>query len=219
MLTFLGATLFNLAAGQPFTPAQILWINFLVNAPFGVALGFDEETPGLMNRRPRPRGRVDPDHRRDDHLRPRSGCSSPSPTSVLIAVGKNHYGSIAIGQSIGLVAFSLMLVVAAFEARSETETVFTGRHLQQLADEPDRAGRGRRRLPHHPGGLPEAAARHHPAAPPGSGGSRLLAAVVLLLGWEAGKWIARRRAARPAPSALGRVHASTGIARHATIGR
>jgi Ca2+-transporting ATPase len=28
VLTFLGATLFNLAAGQPFTPAQILWINF-----------------------------------------------------------------------------------------------------------------------------------------------------------------------------------------------
>ena len=56
VLTFLGATLLNLAAGQPFTPAQILWINFLVNAPFGVALGFDEETPGLMSRRPRPRG-------------------------------------------------------------------------------------------------------------------------------------------------------------------
>ena len=56
VLTFLGASLFNLAAGQPFTPAQILWINFLVNAPFGVALGFDKETPGLMDRQPRPRG-------------------------------------------------------------------------------------------------------------------------------------------------------------------
>ena len=56
VLTFLGATLLNLAAGQPFTPAQILWINFLVNAPFGVALGFDQETPGLMDRQPRPRG-------------------------------------------------------------------------------------------------------------------------------------------------------------------
>ena len=44
---------------------------------------------------------------------------------VLIAIGKNHYGSLAIGRSIGLVAFCLMLVVAAFEARSETETVFT----------------------------------------------------------------------------------------------
>ena len=43
---------------------------------------------------------------------------------ALIATGKNHYGSIKTGQSMGLVAFSLMLVVAAFEARSETETAF-----------------------------------------------------------------------------------------------
>ena len=56
VLTFLGATLLNIAAGQPFTPSQILWINFLVNAPFGIALGFDQETPGLMKRHPRPRG-------------------------------------------------------------------------------------------------------------------------------------------------------------------
>ena len=48
VLTFLGATLFNIAAGEPFTPAQVLWIHFFVNAPFGFALGFDKETPGLM---------------------------------------------------------------------------------------------------------------------------------------------------------------------------
>ena len=42
-------------AGEPFTATQILWINFLVDAPLGVALGFDKETPGLMQRRPRPR--------------------------------------------------------------------------------------------------------------------------------------------------------------------
>jgi magnesium-transporting ATPase (P-type) len=36
------------------------------------------------------------------------------------ATGKNHYGSVKVGQSMGLVAFGLTLVVAAFEARSET---------------------------------------------------------------------------------------------------
>ena len=139
VLTFLGATLLNLAAGQPFTPAQILWINFLVNAPFGVALGFDKETPGLMRRRPRPRG--------DSILTTGVvvtcglvGLYIAVANLALIAVGNNHYGSLAIGRSIGLVAFSLMLIVAAFEARSETETVFSDRHLQQLADEPDRPG-------------------------------------------------------------------------------
>ena len=43
----------------------------------------------------------------------------------MIAFGTNHYDSLATGRSIGLVAFSLMLVVAAFEARSETQSVFT----------------------------------------------------------------------------------------------
>ena len=46
VLTFLGATLFNIAAGEPFTPAQVLWIHFFVNAAFGLALGFDQETRG-----------------------------------------------------------------------------------------------------------------------------------------------------------------------------
>src|SRR5207302_871604 len=56
VLTFLGATILNIAAGEPFNPAQVLWIHFIVNAPFGFALGFDEESPGLMTRTPRPRG-------------------------------------------------------------------------------------------------------------------------------------------------------------------
>ena len=124
VLTFLGATLLNLAAGQPFTPAQILWINFLVNAPFGVALGFDEETPGLMSRRPRPRGE-------SILTKPMmitcglGGLYVAVANLLLIVIGKNYYGSIQIGQSIGLVAFSLMLVVAAFESRRERGSAFS----------------------------------------------------------------------------------------------
>ena len=47
VLTFLGATVFDIAGGAPFTPAQVLWIHFFVNAAFGFALGFDRESPGL----------------------------------------------------------------------------------------------------------------------------------------------------------------------------
>src|SRR4030095_5487018 len=32
VLTFLAASLFNIAAGEPFTPPQVLWIHFVVNA-------------------------------------------------------------------------------------------------------------------------------------------------------------------------------------------
>jgi Ca2+-transporting ATPase len=55
ILTFLGASVLNIAAGQPFSPSQILYINFLVNAPLGVALGMDKEAPGLMTVKPRSR--------------------------------------------------------------------------------------------------------------------------------------------------------------------
>ncbi len=41
ILTFLGAALFNIVSGVPFTPGQILWINFLVDVPPGIRLGQD----------------------------------------------------------------------------------------------------------------------------------------------------------------------------------
>ncbi len=194
VLTFLGATLLNIAGGQPFTPVQILWINFLVNAPFGVALGFDQQSPGLMRRRPRPRG--------DSILTTGvmvtcglAGLFVAAANLGMIALGRNHYGSVLTGQSMGLVAFSLMLVVAAFEARSETESVLTPEtfnsprlNLIALAEFAGaflitQADFMRRLL-----GTAQLTARQW--------GLSLLTAVALLALWEAGKAIARAR--RPA---------------------
>jgi Ca2+-transporting ATPase len=124
VLTFLGATLFNIAAGEPFTPAQVLWIHFFVNAPFGFALGFDRETPGLMSLRPRPRG--------ESVLRRPLvitvglvGIVMTGALLVLIQVGKTQFNSLAIGQSIAFTSFAFMLIVAAFESRSEKGTALT----------------------------------------------------------------------------------------------
>jgi P-type Ca2+ transporter type 2C len=124
VLTFLGATLFNIAAGEPFTPAQVLWIHFVVNAPFGFALGFDKESPGLMARTPRPRG--------ESVLnRPvivtvgLSGLAITIGLLCLIALGQHHFGSVHVGQSIAFTSFALCLIVAALECRSETGTVLT----------------------------------------------------------------------------------------------
>jgi Ca2+-transporting ATPase len=190
VLTFLGATLLNLAGGQPFTPAQILWINFLVNAPFGIALGFDEETPGLMSRRPRPRGE-------SILTKPMMitcglvGLYVAVANILLIMLGRDYYDSVQIGQSIGLVAFSLMLVVAAYESRRERTSVFNAETfnsprmnktalveiaLAYLITQADFLNTllGTKSLTFAQWGL------------------ALLAAVVLLLLWELGKLIARR---------------------------
>ncbi len=46
-------------------------------------------------------------------------------TLALISYGTNHFDSLAIGSSMGVTAFSLLIIVAAFQARSVTASVFT----------------------------------------------------------------------------------------------
>jgi len=121
VVTFLMASLFNIAGGQPFSAVQILWINFLITAPIGIALGLDKETPGLMKRKPRPRAA-------SIMSRPviltvgLAGLFMSVAINLLIVFGKHEY-NVAIGSTMGLVAFSLMLVVAAFECRDQTGTI------------------------------------------------------------------------------------------------
>jgi Ca2+-transporting ATPase len=124
VLTFLGATVFNIAAGEPFTPAQVLWIHFFVNAAFGLALGFDRETPGLMQTRPRPRG--------ESVLTPRlivtvglTGLVITVGLLLLLSLGTAAFGGLEVARSVAFTAFSLCLIVAALECRSETQTVLT----------------------------------------------------------------------------------------------
>ncbi|QUC59296.1 HAD-IC family P-type ATPase [Streptomyces sp. A2-16] len=190
VLTFLGATIFNIAAGEPFTPPQVLWIHFAVNASFGFALGFDQESPGLMSRRPRPRGE-------SVLTRPvlvtvgLAGLAITLALLGLIKLGQARYDSLAAGQSIAFTAFSLCLIVAAFECRSETESVLTTSTfdskqmnwvaltqlvLSVLVTQMD----GFRRLL----GTTEIDARQF--------GWALLAALALLFVWELGKMLARR---------------------------
>jgi Ca2+-transporting ATPase len=117
VLTFLGATLLDINGGQPFSSPQVLWIHFVFSAPFGIALGLDHETPGLM--RLRPRGA-------DSSIMSRSllttaglvGLYMAIVLDLLIAFGKSHFGSYAVGSSIGLTAFALMIVVASYQVRN-----------------------------------------------------------------------------------------------------
>ena len=54
IVSYLGAAIFTIAGGVPFPPLVVLWINFLVQVPIAIALGFDKPSPGLMERKPRP---------------------------------------------------------------------------------------------------------------------------------------------------------------------
>ncbi|MFF8862440.1 cation-translocating P-type ATPase [Streptomyces sp. NPDC015139] len=189
VLTFLGASVFNIAAGEPFTPAQVLWIHFFVNAAFGFALGFDRQSPGLMRRRPRPRGM--PVLTRSVMVTVGlSGLVITIALLSLIKLGEDRFGSVAVGQSMAFTSFALCLVVAALECRSETETVLTTASfdskqmnwamfvefvLAVLVTQLDAFRRllGTTRLD-----LPEFA-------------WTLVAPLVLLVLWELGKWLVR----------------------------
>ena len=124
VVTFLMASILNIAGGEPFTAVQILWINFLITAPVGIALGLDKETPGLMRRRPRPRA--------DKIMSPAvittvglAGLFMAAAINLVIVYGENTYDKVEIGSTMGLVAFSLMLVIAGFESRDQTASILS----------------------------------------------------------------------------------------------
>lgn len=124
VLTFLGAAVFNIAAGEPFTASQVLWIHFVVNASFGMALGFDKETPGLMKRHPRPRG--EPVLSLPVMITAGGvGLVITIGLLSLIRYGAPVFGGEHIAQSTAFTSFAFCLIVAAFECRSEKDTIFT----------------------------------------------------------------------------------------------
>jgi Ca2+-transporting ATPase len=190
VLTFLGATIFNIAAGEPFTPAQVLWVHFVVNAPFGFALGFDQVSAGLMRRTPRPRGE-------SVLTRPvvvtvgLAGLAITVLLLLLIKLGEVHYGSPQIGNSMAFTGFALCLIVAAFECRSERDSVLTAGTFD--SKQMNLAALGELVLAvlvtqmdafHRILGTTDLTARQF--------GWAVLAAVALLLVWELGKLLARR---------------------------
>ena len=124
VVTFLLASLLNIAGGQPFSAVQILWINFAITAPVGIALGLDKETPGLMKRRPRPRSAsiMSPAVILTVGL---AGVFMSIAINALIVFGEHHYEPKEIASTMGLVAFALMLVIAAFECRDERASILT----------------------------------------------------------------------------------------------
>ena len=196
VLTYLGATILNIAAGQPFTPAQVLYIHFFVSAPFGVALGLDRATPGLMRLRPRPSSQsiVTTGVKITSGL---VGLYMAIVLDLLIYFGKAHYHSTIVGSSIALSAFALMLIVAAYQCRNVSRTTLASETfdnsqmnwtaiaelaLAVMITQMDLFNRLLNTVPLRAGQF----------------GLAVAAAVVLLVLWELGKLLARRH--EPTPS-------------------
>jgi P-type Ca2+ transporter type 2C len=122
--TFLIASILNIAAGQPFTPLQVLWINFAIEVPLAVALGFDKPLPGLMERKPRPLKQP---------VLSRAQWARIIVLGIVMAVGtlgtrvyyENNGGvDPVVAATISMVVFGLYNLFAGISARDETGSAF-----------------------------------------------------------------------------------------------
>ncbi|HMQ56356.1 MAG TPA: HAD-IC family P-type ATPase, partial [Anaerolineae bacterium] len=124
ILTFLGSSLFNIVSGVPFTAAQILWINFLVDAPPGMMLGQDKPTTGLMERPPRPA---------KEAIVTRSlavwlglgGLSMAGAALGLMAWFEAAGAPVELVRTLGFVTFSLTHIYAVYTYRNPRPSVFS----------------------------------------------------------------------------------------------
>jgi Ca2+-transporting ATPase len=120
IISYLGAAIFGILGGVPFAPLVVLWINFLVQVPIAIALGFDNPSPGLMEKKPRPLSQP---------VLSRSQWLRLIFTGFLIAIGTlivEAYISddFATAATMGFVVFGLFNIAFGISARSETGTIF-----------------------------------------------------------------------------------------------
>jgi Ca2+-transporting ATPase len=119
IIAYLAAALFRILGGVRFTPLVVLWINFLVQVPLAVALGFDTPAPGLMARKPRPLSQP---------VLSRAQWMRIIFIGFLVALGTMvlEYLQVdpAVAATMGFAAFSLCNVTIALSVRDENASVF-----------------------------------------------------------------------------------------------
>jgi Ca2+-transporting ATPase len=123
IITFLGASLFFIAEGIPFTPIQTLWVNFTVTVFLAIGLGYGKARAGLMEDRPRPPDRP---------ILPRVLFSYLVVIGLVLAV--STLGVIwwaesswdeTVARTMGLTVFSLANVWFAMETADPSHSVFS----------------------------------------------------------------------------------------------
>jgi P-type Ca2+ transporter type 2C len=120
--SFLGAAIFTIAGGIPFSPVSVLYINFLIQVPIAMALGFDRPLQGVMDHPPR---------RMDEPVLDRGQWIRIIATGVILAAATlaildwadTEIGT-ATAATMALTAFGLMEIAVGLGARSELGTVF-----------------------------------------------------------------------------------------------
>jgi P-type Ca2+ transporter type 2C len=129
IISFLGASIFDIAGGVPFLPLQTLWINFTTLLFQAIGLGYGNPATGLMDRQPR---------------QPEQPMLTQRLMAWLITVGlimgvgtlaviswAEQARTEAVGHTMGVVTFSLYALFFSIATKDERRTVFS---LDTIAD-------------------------------------------------------------------------------------
>jgi Ca2+-transporting ATPase len=119
--TFLGAAIFIILGGIPFEPLTILWINFAVQVPIALSLGFDKPATDLMEHKPRPLNQ--PILSRSQWVRV-SFIGLIMAAFTLFLESRYEASSAVTAATMGFVAFSLFNMAVGLSSRSETASAF-----------------------------------------------------------------------------------------------
>jgi Ca2+-transporting ATPase len=123
IVTFLGASIFNVVNGVPFVPLQTLWVNFTTQVFQAIGLGYGEAAPDLMERKPRPEG---------ESILPRAllgwltaaGIVLGGSTLALIAWADDNHTT-AVARTMGMTTFAIANVFFSFTVKDSLRSAFT----------------------------------------------------------------------------------------------
>jgi P-type Ca2+ transporter type 2C len=123
IVTFLGASIFNVVSGVPFVPLQTLWVNFTTQVFQAVGLGYGEPSQGLMERKPRSE---------KEPFLTRSllawlvvaGLVLGGTTLGVIWWADDAHGT-AVARTMGLTTFAIANVYFSFTVKDELRSIFS----------------------------------------------------------------------------------------------
>ena len=129
IITFLGASLFDIAHGEPLIPFQVLWVAFTTVTIQSIGLGYSRPSEGLMKDPPRPSGAP---------ILGRAVLAWLCVVGLVVAVGTlsvvswaEQAHTLQQARTMGLVLFSLSNLFFSIESRDVRESAFS---LRTFAD-------------------------------------------------------------------------------------
>jgi len=123
IITFLGASIFDIAHGEPLLPLQVLWVAFTTVTIQSIGLGYSRPAEGLMERQPR--SPTQP-------ILTRGVLGWLVGVGLVMAVGTlslvswaQQAHTLTIARTMGVVVFSLFNLFFSIETRDERESAFS----------------------------------------------------------------------------------------------